>query len=459
MSLYFNNFLFDGSGNSLYPALLTSLQSNLCDLSNNQEFHNTKGFMSGFVLPKFGSTITKPYINIPIQSPYYVDMYSKNQIIGGIKTFQGGLILSNGFNVTGGNITFPTNSLSLNMLYSSNQIPSTAILFDSSIIPMSALSSGTLSSNITIPGSNIISGTISPSALIPPPTGPSGYAGNSVNGPQGPIGYTGPTGSTGNNGAAGLQGSQGSIGNQGSQGNQGPQGPTGSQGSAGNQGPQGPQGSHGAVGSTPASAMTIDTTESNNTPNLTFGGNILTLWATILGARPARYNFITGTNSTFGYNSTYDWTIYEYNTELAIGCRKNGQPGATVFQILWGDTYTYGHIQTSDVSLKTNIGDISYGLNEINQLRPVSYKLNYPKNYAFNGTKSLGLISQEAMLVIPEVVDYHKEEDLYAMNYTLYIPVLVKAIQELYAEVMLQEEIIGQLESQIPQYPEFSLVS
>ncbi|WP_250434440.1 tail fiber domain-containing protein [Hanstruepera flava] len=83
-------------------------------------------------------------------------------------------------------------------------------------------------------------------------------------------------------------------------------------------------------------------------------------------------------------------------------------------------------VQASDRRLKRDIEDISYGLNEIIQLRPTEYFWK-GREQEF---KSLGLIAQEVDKVIKNVVDYSKEEDKYGVNYTELIPVLIKAIQE-----------------------------
>ena len=64
-------------------------------------------------------------------------------------------------------------------------------------------------------------------------------------------------------------------------------------------------------------------------------------------------------------------------------------------------------------------------------MRPVSYEL-----IATPGPVHLGLIAQEVQPIVPEVVDGSTEgEDRLSLNYSELIPVLIKAIQELQAEV------------------------
>src|SRR2546423_10786788 len=86
-----------------------------------------------------------------------------------------------------------------------------------------------------------------------------------------------------------------------------------------------------------------------------------------------------------------------------------------------------GTIQTSDVRLKREIANLKYGLNQVMQLRPVSFQWKEG-----NAKRThLGLIAQEVDAVMPEAVE--KSADANAplgMNYSTLIPVLIKAIQE-----------------------------
>lgn len=121
---------------------------------------------------------------------------------------------------------------------------------------------------------------------------------------------------------------------------------------------------------------------------------------------------------------------------------------------------TNGVINTSDRRLKENIKPLSYGLKEVLQLRPVSFKWKSEQLDDFiipeeDQKTKLGFIAQELLEVIPEIVQtshwreyeenpgvLQKEEmHRYGVSYSELIPVLVKAIQE-------QEEQIVALEAQ-----------
>ncbi len=99
-----------------------------------------------------------------------------------------------------------------------------------------------------------------------------------------------------------------------------------------------------------------------------------------------------------------------------------------------------GTIQTSDIRAKKNINSLPYGLNEVMSLRPVSYDW---KDNIEKGHKSLGLIAQELLDVIPEVVNVPEDDnDLLGVNYAELIPVLINAIQE-------QQEVIESLQIEL----------
>lgn len=94
----------------------------------------------------------------------------------------------------------------------------------------------------------------------------------------------------------------------------------------------------------------------------------------------------------------------------------------------------------SDKRLKTNITDSRYGLKDVLSLRPVDYVMKQ------DGSQQVGLVAQEVLNVIPEVVS-GKEGDpdkgeILGISYGNLVPVLVKAIQE-------QQVQINQLKKQI----------
>ena len=113
----------------------------------------------------------------------------------------------------------------------------------------------------------------------------------------------------------------------------------------------------------------------------------------------------------------------------------NSNSGGTETLKSYIDVTTGALTLISDERVKENIVNISYGLNQINALRPVSFEW---KNG--DGSNNLGFIAQEVETIIPEAVTTLDESlsktipDQKMLNKDLIIPVLVKAIQELKAE-------------------------
>ncbi len=141
------------------------------------------------------------------------------------------------------------------------------------------------------------------------------------------------------------------------------------------------------------------------------------------------------------------------STSLSPTTHLNRDLGFSTTTRAWDDVYADNFINVSDLREKENITNIAYGLDEIMQMRPVSYKL---KSDPFNETK-LGLIAQEALVLVPEAVKTHDYKSLdentpekfskielerMGMTYNALIPVLIKATQE-------QQVIIEALKKEI----------
>lgn len=93
---------------------------------------------------------------------------------------------------------------------------------------------------------------------------------------------------------------------------------------------------------------------------------------------------------------------------------------------------------SSDIRLKENIEKINNGLNKVNQLS--GYTFNYKER---PDERHTGLIAQEVMEVLPEVV-YDKGDGTYALRYGNVVGLLVEAIKELTDKVeKLENELNG----------------
>jgi hypothetical protein len=101
---------------------------------------------------------------------------------------------------------------------------------------------------------------------------------------------------------------------------------------------------------------------------------------------------------------------------------------------------TNGVINTSDRREKKDISDTDLGLDFINRLRPVSYRWNT----GVDNDVHYGLIAQEAEQAIAEIgktekasiVTHDEKTDRYGVRYSELISPLIKAVQELYNELL-----------------------
>jgi hypothetical protein len=85
---------------------------------------------------------------------------------------------------------------------------------------------------------------------------------------------------------------------------------------------------------------------------------------------------------------------------------------------------------TSDVRLKHSVFPISYGLNEVSKLNPVSFYWCNEVSTQRGIDRQVGFIAQEVESIIPEAVG-QSSDGIYSLSPDKIIPVLTKAIQEL----------------------------
>lgn len=135
----------------------------------------------------------------------------------------------------------------------------------------------------------------------------------------------------------------------------------------------------------------------------------------------------------------------------------------------WSDIYLQNApIVTSDITLKKNIKELDYGLNEIMKLNPISYqwKNDYiGKTYIPENQRqtSLGFSAQELQTILPEVVKTHDwkiiseatpdqyqylKNDKLGVMYSQIIPVAVKAIQEQQTQIEELKKAVEELKKQ-----------
>ena len=168
--------------------------------------------------------------------------------------------------------------------------------------------------------------------------------------------------------------------------------------------------------------------------NLLNGSNTAYLYATGTdfyignGAQNKDLIFFTNSGPT-GANGTARLRIN--NTQVTVSTdlvpASNNSFNLGNGSLRWTAVYAAnGTIQTSDVRLKTNIKPLSYGLQQVLAMRPVSY--NWKTNPG--GENKVGLIAQEVKKIVPEVVIGDESKENLGMNYAELVPVLINAIKE-----------------------------
>jgi hypothetical protein len=134
-------------------------------------------------------------------------------------------------------------------------------------------------------------------------------------------------------------------------------------------------------------------------------------------------------NTSSGWHSYYHrgndcLGIAESTTSSSYGCYVTGAIYAT------GDV-----VGSSDVRLKKNINTIENGLAKVEKLRGVTYEWKDAKESGSDGNnitpERMGVIAQEIIDIVPEVVTHDKENDRYGVSYGHLTGVLIEAIKEL----------------------------
>ncbi len=163
------------------------------------------------------------------------------------------------------------------------------------------------------------------------------------------------------------------------------------------------------------------------------------------------YYYFNGTSASNGVYQQYIGHVsgtYVFITDHFIPNIGNQQDlGTSSFR--WRTLYTNNTVNVSDFRLKKNIAPLRYGLNEVLNMRPVSYIMKDDNEEEVK----LGLIAQEVRNLVPEVVSEEKnsKEKYLGMNYTELIPVLIKATQEQQTIIETQQSEINNLKKELDQ--------
>lgn len=182
--------------------------------------------------------------------------------------------------------------------------------------------------------------------------------------------------------------------------------------------------------------------DDNGTTNFSMkydgGQNRLEWWAEYDGSSYGPLMYL-------GYNTLGGGIPYFYTGFLRPMTDNIYDLGASTLR--WDDIYaTNGVIQTSDKRQKSEVKDIEYGLNTVLKMRPVTY---FWKDKPGRGRK-VGLIAQDLIDLVPEVVDVGDDENkTLGINYAELTPILLKAIQDQQKEIELLKNEIKEIRNLI----------
>lgn len=170
----------------------------------------------------------------------------------------------------------------------------------------------------------------------------------------------------------------------------------------------------------------------NNNTAIGFATNVVS--SDLMNTTAIGYGARVNANNTFvfGNNEVIGWGFGVNPGDAAIrvgSSSSNGNGAILTLTGVWTDA--------SDISKKYDVKDISYGLNEVIKLRPVTYKLKGSNN------QDIGFIAQEVIKIIPEIV--YGEEGQMTMSYGQMTSVLVKAIQEQQRQIEELKAIVNNL--------------
>ena len=140
--------------------------------------------------------------------------------------------------------------------------------------------------------------------------------------------------------------------------------------------------------------------------------------------------FDSSGNGGIYHESGGRWPIYYHYSNNCLGVA--GSSTSSTYELyVSGDIYATGTITAaSDVRLKKNIETIESPLDKVLKLRGVTFDwdLTKAKNRK-EGTK-MGLIAQEVVEVVPEVVTYAEDVDEYSVEYGNLTALLIEAVKE-----------------------------
>ena len=136
------------------------------------------------------------------------------------------------------------------------------------------------------------------------------------------------------------------------------------------------------------------------------------------------------------------WAFYYSHGNNCVGI--TGSSTSSTYELyVSGDIYATGNINSaSDARLKKNIKPLENALEKVLNLRGVNYEWDLEKAKNRKPGVKVGLIAQEVVEVVPEVVTYAEDADEYSVEYGNITALLIEAMKE-------QNEVINTLREEV----------
>ena len=136
--------------------------------------------------------------------------------------------------------------------------------------------------------------------------------------------------------------------------------------------------------------------------------------------------FVNDNGSTpYGIKIDFDSATPNNNTSYFITCQDSTNDKFIVYSDGDVQSRTNSYTGISDERLKENIVDATPKLDELNQVRVVNYNfIDEPDK------KQLGVVAQELQGIFPKMVSEYGEDGYLGVKYSIFVPMLIKALQE-----------------------------
>jgi hypothetical protein len=166
---------------------------------------------------------------------------------------------------------------------------------------------------------------------------------------------------------------------------------------------------------------------------------------------------LDGSGNGGHYSQNYGrWIYYHSLGNNCMGIASSATSSAYSLYVSGSIYATSNIVAYSDRRKKENIETIDNALSKILQMRGVSYNRIYEEHIkdSWTGKTEIGLIAQEVMEILPEVVTHAEDVDEYGINYGNVVGLLVEGIKDQAKIVEEQKEIINNQQKDIDKLKE-----